>query len=85
MSQRRQHHACSPHTCPTAVRPALQAQRRAAHLPPERGADAAILSAVHGLLHEAVRPYLYIFGVFLTGSLWDWSCLLSAPEPAPAP
>jgi hypothetical protein len=59
-----------------------QAQRVAAGLPPEHGPNAAILTAVHGLMHEVVRPYLFIFAVLLTGSLWDWSCVLSAPVPA---
>lgn len=55
-----------------------QAQRAAAGLPPERGASAAILSAVQDLLHDTIRPHLCIFAVVLTGSLWDWACTLAS-------
>lgn len=78
--------ACSCLTGKPISLPALQAQRAAAGLPPERGLNASILTAVGGLLHEVLRPHLIIFAVFVTGSLWDWSCLISEPVAAgPAP
>lgn len=47
-----------------------QRQRRAAGLPPEHGVSASLLALIHGLLHPAVRPHLYVCCLLALGLCW---------------
>lgn len=61
---------------------AHQRRLRAAGLPLERGWNARLYSAVHGLCREPHIPYLWVLAAMMLGSCWDLAVMLSTPPAA---